>query len=228
MKIPTKKNHSNFIFKENSTEKIIKKIYPKIPYSFFMEKPNIYDQRYISGIIRSQAIFKPIEYISKKKLLSDEIKKIHSENLMNNTGISSSDANTTESSWKTVISGKRVMGQFSVDSLYSPELHAILELPNISCKIFPKENNNFLYIIVLYRTDDIKGENYANRFIELYNKKRELMESLANESHETKVIKSELAIAEEMGNILSYLPSEIEGYMKKLNQSLLRISSNQT
>ncbi|EHW04040.1 T3SS effector protein NleE [Escherichia coli DEC8B] len=35
------------------------------------------------------------------------------------------------------------MGQFSVDSLYNPDLHALCELPDICCKIFPKENNDF-------------------------------------------------------------------------------------
>lgn len=109
------------------------------------------------------------------------------------------------------------MGQFSVDSLYSPVLHALLELPNIACKIFPKENNDFLYIIVLYRTDCEEGEKYANDFIELYNKKRKIMDDMVNESHKLKVIKSELAIARDMGKIFMYHEEEIKHYMDNLN-----------
>lgn len=109
------------------------------------------------------------------------------------------------------------MGQFSVDSIYSPELHALLELLNIGCKIFPKEDNNFLHIIVIYRKDCEQGEQYANRYIELYNKKRALMNDVSNESHEAKVIKSELAIGRDMGKVFNYLPEEVDDYMHKLN-----------
>lgn len=59
--------------------------------------------------------------------------------------------------------------------------------------------------------------NYADRFIELYNKKRELMCDMSNESNELKTIKSELVVAREMGTILSYLPEEIDNYISKMN-----------
>ncbi|EHO9656571.1 NleE/OspZ family T3SS effector cysteine methyltransferase, partial [Escherichia coli] len=104
---------------------------------------------------------------------------------------------------KKYISGKRPMGQFSVDSLYNPDLHALCELPDICCKIFPKENNDFLYIVVVYRNDSPLGEQRANRFIELYNIKRDIMQELNYELPELKAVKSEMIIAREMGEIFS-------------------------
>lgn len=111
-----------------------------------------------------------------------------------------------------------------MDSLYSPELHALLELPNIDCKIFPKENNEFLYMVVVYRSDCEQGERYANRFIELYKEKRRLMDVIG-ESHEAKAIKSEIAIAREMGSIFNYLPEEIDDYMHKLNSTFSQLKA---
>ncbi|ENT7595845.1 type III secretion system effector cysteine methyltransferase OspZ, partial [Shigella sonnei] len=75
------------------------------------------------------------------------------------------------------------------------------ELPEISCKIFPKENSDFLYIIVVFRNDSPQGELRANRFIELYDIKREIMQVLRDESPELKSIKSEIIIAREMGEL---------------------------
>ncbi|EEA5327720.1 TPA: NleE/OspZ family T3SS effector cysteine methyltransferase, partial [Salmonella enterica subsp. arizonae serovar 48:z4,z23:-] len=66
------------------------------------------------------------------------------------------------------------------------------------------------------------GEQYADRFIELYNKKRELMCDMSNESNELKTIKSELVVAREMGTILSYLPEEIDNYISKMNLLFLK------
>ncbi|EGK4803535.1 NleE/OspZ family T3SS effector cysteine methyltransferase, partial [Salmonella enterica] len=67
-----------------------------------------------------------------------------------------------------------------------------------------------------------QGEQYADRFIELYNKKRELMCDMSDESNELKTIKSELVVAREMGTILSYLPEEIDNYISKMNLLLLK------
>ncbi|EFT4293647.1 NleE/OspZ family T3SS effector cysteine methyltransferase, partial [Salmonella enterica] len=67
-----------------------------------------------------------------------------------------------------------------------------------------------------------QGEQYADRFIELYNKKRELMCDMSNESNELKTIKSELVVAREMGTILSYLPEEIDNYISKMNLLFLK------
>lgn len=201
---------------------VIKNVYPSIKSSYFMEAPNIYDRHYISGEIRAQAIFTE-GYTNKKITLSNEMKSIYSNCLTDFSSISRDEANTPEGSWSTVISGKRPMGQFSVDSLYSPVLHALLELPNIACKIFPKENNDFLYIIVLYRMDCKEGEKYANDFIELYNKKRKIMDDMVNESHKLKIIKSELAITRDMGQIFMYHEEEIKHYMDNLNLSFSQL-----
>lgn len=201
----------------------IRKIYPDINPSFFMESPNVYDRSYISGATREQSAFTD-GYTSKKIAIYHEMRRIYSNCSVDFPHISRDEANTSEGSWLTVISGKRPMGQFSVDSLYSPELHALLELPNIGCKIFPKENNDFLHIIVVYRKDYEKGEQYADRFIELYNKKRELMDSLTGESHELKAIKSELAIAREMGKVFNYFPEEIDSYIHSLNSSASQLA----
>ncbi|EAW4136792.1 NleE/OspZ family T3SS effector cysteine methyltransferase, partial [Salmonella enterica] len=67
-----------------------------------------------------------------------------------------------------------------------------------------------------------QGEQYADRFIELYNKKRELMCDMSDESNELKTIKSELVVAREMGTILSYLPEEIDNYISKMNLLFLK------
>lgn len=206
---------------------VIRKIYPDIPPSFFMESPSVYDRSYISGATREQSAFTD-GYTSKKIAISHEMRRIYSNSPVSFPHISRDEANTSEGSWLTVISGKRPMGQFSVDSLCSPELHALLELPNIGCKIFPKENNDFLYIIVVYRKDCEQGEQHADRFIELYNKKRELMDILRDSSHELKVIRSELAIAREMGRVFNYLPEEIDNYIQNLNSyaSQLAVTSH--
>ena len=68
-------------------------------------------------------------------------------------------------------------------------------------------------MVVIFRKDSELGERHANRFIELYNKKKELMESMAGEPHISKVIKSELAIAREKGELFIYLPKEIDSYI---------------
>ena len=202
---------------------VIRKIYPDIKPSFFMEGPNVYDRSYISGATREKSAFTD-GYTSKKIAISHEMRRIYSNCPVDFSHISRDEANTSEGSWLTVISGKRPMGQFSVDSLCSPELHALLELPNIACKIFPKENNEFLHIIVIYRKDCEQGEQYADRFIKLYNKKRELIDSLTGESHELKVIKSELAIAREMGRVFNYLPEEIDNYIYNLKSSASQLA----
>lgn len=205
---------------------VIRKIYPDITHSFFMESPNVYDRSHIAGVTREQSTFTE-GYTRKKIAVSHEISRIYSNCPADFSPISRDEANTPESSWSTVISGKRPMGQFSVVSLYSPELHALSELPNIGFKIFPKENNDFLYMIVVYRKDCEQGERYANRFIELYTKKRELMDSLVGESHTAKAIMSELTIAREMGSIFNYLPEEIDEYMHNLKHSPMAVTSHQ-
>ncbi|WP_318012703.1 NleE/OspZ family T3SS effector cysteine methyltransferase [Pectobacterium versatile] len=225
MKISNINVKNNFFPAYTNTVEIIKSIYPDIKYSFFSEKPNVYDQNYITGKTREFAIFKIDEYINKKAAMASDVTKIYAEYQINSTGISPDEANTREKSWGTVISGKRPMGVFSVDSLYSPELHTVIEFPNIGCKISPKEKNEFIYIIIIYRKDCEQGERYASRFIELYDKKREIMDSLVGEQHEMKVIKSELVVAREMGALLSYFPEEIDNYMHKLNTSFSQEST---
>lgn len=205
--------------KSNNAAEIIRKIYPEINNSYFSEKPNVFDKNYVTGSTRASAMLKANGYIDKKAAADIEIKKYYSEHQNHFRYISPHEANTNEGSWKTVVSGKRPMGQFSVDSLYSPELHAIAELENIGLKLFPKENNAFLYIVVVFRKDSEKGEEYANKFIELYDRKREIMSVLEGENQIAKVIKSEMAIAEEMGSILSYTPEDIREYMLKLSSS---------
>ncbi|EFE9894762.1 type III secretion system effector cysteine methyltransferase NleE, partial [Escherichia coli] len=67
------------------------------------------------------------------------------------------------------------------------------------------------------------GEQRANRFIELYNIKRDIMQELNYELPELKAIKSEMIIAREMGEIFSYMPEEIDSYMKYINNKLSKI-----
>ncbi|EES9358796.1 type III secretion system effector cysteine methyltransferase NleE, partial [Escherichia coli] len=63
----------------------------------------------------------------------------------------------------------------------------------------------------------------ANRFIELYNIKRDIMQELNYELPELKAVKSEMIIAREMGEIFSYMPGEIDSYMKYINNKLSKI-----
>ncbi|EER1060543.1 type III secretion system effector cysteine methyltransferase NleE, partial [Escherichia coli] len=67
------------------------------------------------------------------------------------------------------------------------------------------------------------GEQRANRFIELYNIKRDIMQGLNYELPELKAVKSEMIIAREMGEIFSYMPGEIDSYMKYINNKLSKI-----
>ncbi|MCX8985821.1 NleE/OspZ family T3SS effector cysteine methyltransferase [Citrobacter portucalensis] len=223
MRVPSINSQQVFFQEQINPVDAIIKIYPDINPSFFKEGPNIYDKSYISGITRELSEFTD-GYTSKKIAISHDMKRIYSNCLVGFSPISRNDANTSERSWLTVISGRRPMGQFSVDSLYSPELHALLELPNIDCKIFPKENNEFLYMVFVYRSDCEQGERYANRFIELYKEKRRLMDVIG-ESHEAKAIKSEIAIAREMESIFNYLPEEIDDYMHKLNSTFSQLKA---
>ncbi|EJM3501273.1 NleE/OspZ family T3SS effector cysteine methyltransferase, partial [Salmonella enterica] len=78
-----------------------------------MEKPNIYDQKYISGITREQSVFKVNGYINKKAELTHYMQRMYSDSHVNFKTISRDEANTSEGSWLTVITGKRPMGQFS-------------------------------------------------------------------------------------------------------------------
>ncbi|EET7946905.1 type III secretion system effector cysteine methyltransferase NleE, partial [Escherichia coli] len=71
--------------------------------------------------------------------------------------------------------------------------------------------------------DSPLGEQRANRFIELYNIKRDIMQELNYELPELKAVKSEMIIAREMGEIFSYMPGEIDSYMKYINNKLSKI-----
>ncbi|EER3985274.1 type III secretion system effector cysteine methyltransferase NleE, partial [Escherichia coli] len=73
------------------------------------------------------------------------------------------------------------------------------------------------------RNDSPLGEQRANRFIELYNIKRDIMQELNYELPELKAVKSEMIIAREMGEIFSYMPGEIDSYMKYINNKLSKI-----
>ncbi|EFW7822776.1 type III secretion system effector cysteine methyltransferase OspZ, partial [Shigella sonnei] len=88
-----------------------------------------------------------------------------------------------------------------------------------------KENSDFLYIIVVFRNDSPQGELRANRFIELYDIKREIMQVLRDESPELKSIKSEIIIAREMGELFSYASEEIDSYIKQMNDRLSQIKA---
>ncbi|EFF0801362.1 type III secretion system effector cysteine methyltransferase NleE [Escherichia albertii] len=209
-------------------EHVVKNIYPEIEHNYFNEPPNIYDKKYISGITRGVAELKQEEFINEKARRLTYMQAMYSVCPEEFQPISRNEASTSEGSWLTVISGKRPMGQFSVDSLYHPDLHALCELPDIRCKIFPKENNDFLYIVVVYRNDSPLGEQRANRFIELYNIKRGIMQELNYESPELKAVKSEIIIAREMGEIFGYASEEIDSYMKYMNNKLAQIGERRS
>ncbi|EFP9010457.1 type III secretion system effector cysteine methyltransferase OspZ [Shigella boydii] len=215
---PIKNIKNVFPINTANTEYIVRNIYPRVEHGYFNESPNIYDKKYISGITRSMAQLKIEEFINEKSRRLNYMKTMYSPCPEDFQPISRDEASIPEGSWLTVISGKRPMGQFSVDSLYHPDLHALCELPEISCKIFPKENSDFLYIIVVFRNDSPQGELRANRFIELYDIKREIMQVLRDESPELKSIKSEIIIAREMGELFSYASEEIDSYIKQMNE----------
>ena len=75
----------------------------------------------------------------------------------------------------------------------------------------------------MYRNDSPLGEQRANRFIELYNIKRDIMQELNYELPDLKAVKSEMIIAREMGEIFSYMPVEINSYMKYINNKFAKI-----
>ncbi len=209
------------------TEDVVRNIYPQVSSDFFNEPPNIYDKKYISGVNRGEAMFKE-EFINEKARHLDYIRTMCAPCPENFQPISRDEANTSEGSWLTVISGKRSMGEFSVDSLYDPVLHALSELPFINCKIFPKENNAFLYIVIIYRNDTPQGELRADRYIELYREKREIMQNLTGATPELKAVKSELVIAREMGELFGYKREEIDNYMKQISDRLEQIMMRQS
>lgn len=217
MKVLSDSNQFMTSIKITNTTDMIRKIYPEINSDFFLEKPSVYDRNYIIGENRQNAKFIEDSYMHLKERIKEDVIRSYSEYYLDFKPLLPSETNTSKLSWETVLSGKRPMGQFSVDSLYAPELQVISELANIDFKLFPKENNDFLYIVVIYRRDSELGEVYANRFIELYNKKREIMDSLEGQSDRMKALKSELVIAREMGKILNYSPTEINKYMDNLN-----------
>ncbi|WP_157925990.1 NleE/OspZ family T3SS effector cysteine methyltransferase [Proteus columbae] len=217
MKVSSDSNQFIMPIKTTNATDVIRKIYPEINSDFFLEKPNVYDRNYIIGENRQNAKFIEDSYMHLKEKITKEITRNYSEYHLDFTSLLPSETNTSKLSWETVLSGKRPMGQFSVDSLYAPELQIISELPNIDFKLFPKENNDFLYIVVIYRKDSELGEAYAKRFIELYNEKRKIMDSLEGQSDRMKALKSELVIAREMGEILSYSSVEIDKYINNLN-----------
>ncbi|EFW9893486.1 T3SS effector protein NleE, partial [Shigella flexneri] len=136
---PIKNIKNVFPINTANTEYIVRNIYPRVEHGYFNESPNIYDKKYISGITRSMAQLKIEEFINEKSRRLNYMKTMYSPCPEDFQPISRAEASTPEGSWLTVISGKRPMGQFSVDSLYHPDLHALCELPEISCKIFSKE-----------------------------------------------------------------------------------------
>ncbi|EMK8312344.1 type III secretion system effector cysteine methyltransferase NleE, partial [Escherichia coli] len=77
--------------------------------------------------------------------------------------------------------------------------------------------------VVVYRNDSSLGEQRTNRFIELYNIKRDIMQELNYELPDLKAVKSEMIIAREMGEIFSYMPVEINSYMKYINNKFAKI-----
>ncbi|TJL71543.1 hypothetical protein C9064_23645, partial [Escherichia coli] len=85
------------------------------------------------------------------------------------------------------------------------------------------KKNEFLYIDVVYRNDSPLREQRADKFIELYNIKRDIMQELNYELPELKALKSEMINAREMGEIFSYMPWEIDSYMKYINNKLSKI-----
>ncbi|EHI0317383.1 T3SS effector protein NleE, partial [Escherichia coli] len=51
----------------------------------------------------------------------------------------------------------------------------------------------------------------------------DIMQELNYELPELKAVKSEMIIAREMGEIFSYMPGEIDSYMKHINNKLSKI-----
>lgn len=126
------------------------------------------------------------------------------------------EANCAETSWQTVLAGLRPMGQFSVPTLFSPVLHAILTLDRIGAFVFPRESTDTLLIVVIYRRDAEQGETFARRFIELYRQKQEVMRSMTGSAAD-KAIASEKVVARAMGEILHYTDASIDAYLKHLD-----------
>ena len=202
----------------SNTINVIKSFYPGIDPQYFSREPNIFDRSFVMGATRGTAIFKYNGYIKKKALIYEYIAKIYAETIIRFRRISPCEACTKKGSWATVLAGKRPMGQFSVDSLFSPELHAVLEQPKIGNRIFRNYTNPSTFSVIVYRTDCEEGERYANRYIELYQTKQHLMDCSLDWGYDMKDMKSELVIAQEMGELFYYLPKEIEKYLIRISE----------
>lgn len=188
---------------------------------FRSEKPTLFDLDYISGETGGQSAIATDGYNSQKAEMLNQMKKMYSECPDSFSPISTDDVHTREGSWLTVVSGRRPVGQFSVDSTYSPEYRALLDLPNIGCKIFRKENSESSYEVVVYRKDYAQGEELANRLVELAEIKRDFINANGDVSPESREIEWELAVAKEIGEIFHYHENEINEYIneKKLQAS---------
>ena len=202
---------------------VIKRFLPDIDLRYFSQKPSVYDQEYITGEVRGTAVFKSEGYINKKAEVDEYISKIYTEDIIPFKKVSPSETSTPRGSWSTVLAGIRPMGQFTVNSLYSPELHAVLEQRKIGSKIFPDHLNPSRSIVIIYRTDRAEGAFCANCFIDLYHEKIHLMRTLGERGYEMKYLKSELVVAEEMGGLLYYLPEEIDDYLVKISKSIINL-----
>ena len=206
-----------------STAEIIKKLLPDIDPDYLSARPDMFDRAYIKGEARGTSIFRPNGYLNKKAALDEYISNLHSGQNNGFKRISASDVRTNKESWATVLAGKRPMGQFTVDSLFSPELHAVLEQPKIGSKIFSDPLNPIRFVVVIYRIDCEEGERSATRFIELYYKKIELIDDSAKERYEMKDLQSELVVAKEMGDLLYYLPEEIDEYLREVSKAINKL-----
>lgn len=171
------------------------------------------DRRYVCGETRQTAQRLPA-YFDRLALAEQEIRRWHSPHPAFRP-ISPSEANTSFKSWQTVLCGLRPAGQFSVRTLFSPQLHAILALDNIGALVFRKEQPNDLFIVVVYRQDAPDGEMRARRFVDLCRVKQEISRSIPGDAI-ARAIGSEQRVAREMGEVLNYDQASIDDYMHRL------------
>ncbi len=209
----------------NSPAALITALHPECKQQYFDEPLNEFDKQYAAGMNRQTAFFLP-DYFSRKANVAAEMQKIYSP-CINLRKIDPQEAHTTETSWSTVLSGIRPMGQFSVNTLLSPELHAMLALPEIGSVIFPRRGNAFMHVVCIYRKDAPEGEVYARRFVELFAQKGNYMEGIPGD-HMTKVLESEKIVGREFGQLFFYREDAINNYIEKLDTQLAAHNNSAT
>ena len=172
------------------------------------------DRIYATGATRLEALLLPAYFQQRPQAVQDMARWYAHHCAFRQ--LDPGEANSTETSWQTVLAGLRPMGQFSVPTLFSPVLHAMLELDRIGAFIFPGEGSDTLLIVVIYRRDAEQGEAFARRFIELYRQKQDLMRTMDGSAAD-RAIASEKIVARPMGEILHYTDASIDAYLKHLD-----------